>query len=303
MSLPRLALSALLAVAALAQAAPQGQGQKRRPPEFTPPEDLVLEKDVPYGRVGDRELKLDILRPKAAAAGPMPAVIWFHGGGFRSGNKEKDLPKLVPLARKGFLCASVAYRLSGEAPFPAQIEDCKCAVRFLRAKAKGYHVDPERIGAWGFSAGGGLAALVGTSGDVAELEGTGGWQDQSSRVQAACCWAGIFDFPTLGDAVRGHEDVLEAYLGGKLADRKEAAVRASPTTYVTKDDPPFLIARGDKDPKSPEQQSVDFVEALKKAGVDATLHRIPGAGHGGPGFEKEIDEAAAFFTTQLAKKP
>jgi acetyl esterase/lipase len=301
--LPLLLLALFLA--SLAQAAEGHKKRPRRGADFTPPAGVVWEKDVAYGKAGGHDLLLDLLRPETIPETPMPAVVWFHGGGFRAGNKERDLPRLVPLVQAGFVCASVEYRLTGEACFPAQIEDAKCAVRFLRAKAKEYAIDPDHIGTWGFSAGGGLSAQVGTSGDLNELEGTGGWQDQSSRVQAACCWAGLFDYTTMGEAALGHEEVLEAFLGGKLEDRMDVAKRASPLTHVTKDDPPFLVVRGGKDPKIPESQALGFVEALKKAGVDVTYHLLPEAGHGGPGFEKEGAEALAFFQKHLkpAAKP
>ncbi len=295
-------LPLLLLVACLTPLAQAADGHKQRPQrgaDSVPPAGVIWEKDVAYGKAGGHDLTLQILRPETPPATPMPAVVWFHGGGFHAGNSKMDLPKLVPLVQAGFVCASVEYRLTKEGPFPGPIEDSKCAVRFLRAKAKEYQIDPDHIGAWGFSAGGGISAMIGTSSDAKELEGIGGWQDQSSRVQAVCCWAGLFDYPTIGDAVKGHEDALEPFLGGKLEDKMDVAKQASPQTYVSKDDPPFLVVHGEKDPKVPASQGEAFVEALKKAGVDVTYRSLPNAGHGGPGFEKEGEVALAFFEKHL----
>lgn len=306
MNTPRaLALLILALLTSLAEAAPDGERKpRRRMPEFEAPAGLVHEKDVVYGKVGDRELKLDVLRPLQTPDAPMPAVVWIHGGGFKSGRKEHDLPKLVPLAQAGFYCVTVSYRLIDEAPFPAAIQDCKCAVRYLRAKAADLHVDPDRIGAWGFSAGGNVVAMLGTSGDVKALEGDGGWADQSSRVQAVCTWAGIFDFLSLDKkALMGREDQLEGLFGGPIEEHRDLAAQASPLTHVSKDDAAFLVVRGERDPKIPLAQAPAFVDALRRAGVETVFHSLPNAGHGGPGFEKEIDEAVAFFNAKLKPAP
>jgi len=150
--------------------------------------------DVEYGRDGTAPLLMDLALPKADGLDRLPAVIFIHGGGWANGTKEVDraADKLFLLVEGGFVAASINYRLSGEAPFPAAIEDCKCAVRFLRTHAEEYRIDPERIGVWGTSAGGHLAMLLGAS-DPGLWSGDGGWQDQSSRVQAVCSWFGPSD--------------------------------------------------------------------------------------------------------------
>jgi acetyl esterase/lipase len=157
------------------------------------PEVEVLS-DVEYGKGGDVSLKMRVLRPKTLPKQPMPVLVWIHGGGWEDGTpKESGDRHLMRFAQRGYLCATIDYRLSGKAIFPAQIEDCKCAIRFLRSQAKAYHLDPDRIGVWGESAGGHLAALLGTSGGVTELEGSGGHAEFSSRVQAVCDWYGPSD--------------------------------------------------------------------------------------------------------------
>ena len=174
------------------------------------PDNLEFLKDVVYGKVGDRELKLDILRPKQPPAEPMPVVVYIHGGGWAAGNKA-SMPGLCNrLADQGYFCVSVGYRFSQEAVFPAQIEDTKCAIRFLRAHAKEYKINPDRIGVWGHSAGGHLVALLGTAGDAKDLEGTGGWQDQSSRVQCVIDCFGPTDFSVIPKGLEGVKEQMSS---------------------------------------------------------------------------------------------
>jgi acetyl esterase/lipase len=260
----------------------------RAAPAGAPP-DIDLVREVAYGTGGGRPLLLNIVRPKEAPPAPMPAIVWVHGGGWQGGDRNGGLAALVALARHGYFCASIDYRLSQEAVFPAQIQDCKCAVRFLRAKAKEYNLDPNHVGAWGASAGGHLVALLGTSSGVKELEGAGGSAGFSSRVQAVCDWFGPTDLARLeadhpdfkADASRSP---IARLLGGFAQENKEKAAQANPITYVSKDDAPFLIQHGDKDTLVPLSQSELLAEALKKAGVEVTLQTVQGAGHGGPGF-------------------
>lgn len=270
------------------------------------PEDVELVRDVEFGTGGGRPLRLHLLRPKAPPKETMPVVVYVYGGAWRAGSREAGIGPLASLARKGYLGASIEYRLSQEAVFPAQIEDCKCAVRFLRAKAKEYHLDPEQIGVWGPSAGGHLAALLGTSGGVKELEGTGGSPGYSSRVQAVVDWFGPTDFlkmdaagsPMKHDAPDSPESRL---IGGAIQEKREKVARANPITYVSKDDPPFLIMHGDRDPLVPFNQSELLHEALKKAGVEVAFHPVRGAGHGGPGFNTpEVrEQVESFFDRHL----
>jgi acetyl esterase/lipase len=264
--------------------------------------DLI--RDVEFGTGGGRALKLNLLRPKAMPKEPLPVVVFIFGGGWKAGNRGAGIGPLSRLVEKGFIGASIEYRLSQEAHFPAQIEDCKCGVRFLRAKAKDYGIDPNRIGVWGPSAGGHLAALVGTSGGVKDLEGTGGWADQSSRVQAVVDWFGPTDFLQMGRNKIEHDSPgspESQLIGGPIQENKEKAAKANPITYVAKDNPPFLIMHGDKDDLVPLGQSELLEAALQKAGVEATLHVVKGAGHGfrGPELDKMVED---FFVKHLGRK-
>src|SRR5262249_37667916 len=164
-----------------------------------------------------------------------------------------------------YAAASIGYRLSQHAKFPAQIEDCKAALRWLRANAKKYGLDPDRVGVWGASAGGHLVALLGTAADVKEWDGVGGNTDQSSRVQRVCDRFGPSDFMTIaGKSPRADSPVAEL-LGGPVAENKENAAKASPVTHVSKSSAPFLILHGDEDPTVPVAQSEELADALKKA--------------------------------------
>jgi acetyl esterase/lipase len=266
--------------------------QKAAPPL---PEGVELQRDVVYGQGGGRDLKLHILRPKDPPREPMPVLVFIHGGGWRGGHRDVGIPRLAPFATRGYFCATIEYRLSGEAVWPAQIEDCKCAIRSLRAHAKEWNLDPDRIGVWGSSAGGHLVALLGTAGDAKELEGKGGHAEFSSRVQAVCDWFGPTDFPKLfADEPDGKAaGAVTGLIGGPPMDNAAKLKQASPITYVSKDAPPFLIMHGDKDPIVPLSQSEVLHEALKKAGADSTLVVLPGAGHGFAGAD--IDRRVADF--------
>ena len=278
----------------------QGPGPNR------PPDGVTAHQNLAYVDDGHERHLLDLYLPEKSA-GPLPLLIWVHGGGWMNGSKDNCLPLRQGFAQRGFAVASINYRLSSHAIFPAQIEDCKAAIRWLRAHAKEYNLDPGRFGVWGSSAGGHLVALLGTSGDVKTFD-TGANLDQSSRVQAVCDWYGPTDFAvfatTPGYERHGTDSSAEAkLLGGVVAEKKDQAAKASPLTYVTPGDPPFLIMHGDKDGTVPPNQSQLLFDALKKAGVSAHFHTIHGAGHGGPGFAgKEIEDMVAqFFQERLQK--
>jgi acetyl esterase/lipase len=269
--------------------------------------DVLRMSDVEYGRVGNRPLLLDLyqLRDAPAGAKPRPVVIWVHGGAWRAGSKNWLPPSGTMLVRKGFVVASVEYRFTQEAIFPAQINDVKCSVRFLRSHAKQYNIDPERIGAYGASAGGHLVALLGTDADDKSLEGTGGWPGASSRVQAVVDMFGPTDFLTILQQVKtptAQADlVARSFFGGPMDAVHEIAREASPVTHVSADDPPFLVIHGSNDPVVPVAQSEEFVAALKKAGVEARLEVASGYGHGihADKYERMIVD---FFDQHLAKK-
>jgi len=311
----RLIVLLLVAVAGGYRPAVVAQTQRANPPQNeTPreaarpvaPEGVTAHRDLVYLKIGEISLALDVYVPDDAV-GQLPMVVWIHGGGWRKGTKNR-CPALR-LAQRGYVVASVDYRLTDVAIFPAQITDCKAALRWLRAHADRYHIDPNRIGVWGSSAGGHLVALLGTSGDAEKLEGTEGNLVQSSRVQAVCDFFGPTDLlqmdaHALASAPFKHDapDSPEALLlGGAIQEHREQAAMANPLTYVTPDDPPFLIMHGDQDPLVPLHQSQLLRNALSAAGVEATFVVVPGAGHGfnGPEIDREVD---AFFDAQLKER-
>lgn len=302
-------LSVLLAFAAALAFAQQvrqhaARVEARRVP--VPPAGTQARRDLAYVADGHERQKLDLYLPPGAT-NPLPLIIWIHGGAWKAGSKE-NCPALRYLER-GYAVASINYRLSQHAVFPAQIEDCKAAVRWLRAHAKEHRLDPEHFAAWGSSAGGHLVALLGTSGGVKAFE-VGANPEVSSRVQAVVDFFGPSDFTqmskySLPNAPFDHDaaDSPEALLiGGAVQQNQAKAAKASPLTYVSRDDPPFLILHGNKDNIVPYQQSERLRDALKKAGVPVTLKIIEGAGHGFGG--REIDEQVAeFFAQHLKPKP
>lgn len=259
-------------------------GGKKRAPL---PADVRVLRDVEYARVGNRSLKLDLYLP-AANDVPPPLIVWFHGGAWKAGSKSKC--GIAWMTGHGFAVASVDYRLSGEAVFPALVHDCKAAVRWLRAHAVDYGFSGDRIGVAGSSAGGHLAALVGLSADVVELEGDVG-EDAgvSSRVQAVMDLYGMTDLyynATVESARCDQPDCpLFQLLGGRPSQHLDLARQASPVRHVTADDPPVLVLHGTADPSLVRPfQGRFLVDACRRAGVTAAIHLIDGAGHGGPQF-------------------
>ncbi len=224
--------------------------------------------------------------PAAKPEKPLPLIVWIHGGAWRAGSKEAN-----PAARfvdDGYGSASISYRLSQVATFPAQLHDCKAAIRWLRAHAEKYDIDAERVAVWGSSAGGHLVAMVGTSGDVEELEGQLGHPSESSRVQAVVDYFGPTTFTKMDSAGSRmvHDDAKSPeslLVGGAIQEHPDLVRRADPITYVTSDDPPFLIVHGDKDPLVPYNQSELLAAALKEHGVEHTLRTAKGGGHGNGG--------------------
>jgi acetyl esterase/lipase len=243
-------------------------------------------RDLPYVPNAAPRQRLDLYLPAQPGGAPRPLVAWIHGGGWRAGSKS-GCPALglLPL---GYDAASIEYRFSQDAIYPAQIQDCKAAIRWLRAHAAQYGYDPNRIGVWGASAGGHLVAMLGVTGRVSDFD-TGANLDQSSAVQCVVDFYGPADFLRWGNAVPDPSrapagSVIEQLLGGPVATHPALARQASPVYFVTKDAAPFLILHGDHDPLVPLQQSQELQAALQKDGVESTLQVVPGAGHGGAGF-------------------
>jgi len=265
--------------------APAGQKAKpaARPPRI--PDNVVLEADVQYGTAGDRPLLLDILRPKLAGGKRLPVIAFIHGGGWGGGSKEGARGGLLPFVASGnYLGVTIEYRLSGVATWPAQIHDCKAAIRWLRANTKKYNLDPEKIGVWGDSAGGHLVSMLGLTGGVKELEGDCGSPDQSSRVACVVDFYGPSDFLGIaavkGSGGRNAYGPVSKLLGGRVEEKRDLAKAASPLTYASKDAAPLLIVHGTDDKTVPLSQAESLYVALKKAGADVTFVKILGGGHG-----------------------
>ena len=268
----------------------------------SPPTSMRMLRDLVYAKTERSLLTLDLYLPHPLPEGRLPLVVWIHGGGWRSGSKGRT--RAPETLGTGYAVASIDYRLTQEATFPAQIHDCKAAVRWLRAHAEEYGFDPDRIGAWGSSAGGHLAALLGTSGGVETLEGSVGEHlNESSRVQAVCNFFGPTDLLTLLDqpSLLDHASPASPeslLLGGPAAENEALALLGSPISFVDRSDPPFFIAHGDEDPTVPIGQSLDFHSALLAEGVTSELQIVEGAKHGG--FPEEIyEEVKRFFDEQL----
>ncbi|MEZ4707791.1 MAG: alpha/beta hydrolase [Caldilineaceae bacterium] len=257
----------------------------------TPPAGVIAHRDLAYVANGHERQKLDLyLLTESSAA--LPLIIWVHGGAFRVGSKEgnADNPLHFAYVTQGYALASINYRLSQHAIFPAQIEDCKAAVRWLRAHAAEYNLDPNRFAAWGPSAGGHLVAMLGTAGHVTAFE-VGAHLDVSSRVQCVVDYFGPTDFLQMdtqrlpNGMIHNAPDSPESELvGGNIQEHPAKVARANPITYipqdVTADVPPFLIVHGDADPLVPYGQSILLVDALQKVGADVTFYTVKGGGHG-----------------------
>ncbi|NQV28554.1 MAG: serine hydrolase, partial [Rhodopirellula sp.] len=267
-------------------------------------EDTRSHKDIEFASVDGHSLKLDVYLPVAKKP---PLVVWIHGGGWHAGSKA-GCP-VTWLTEHGYAIASISYRLTDRAIFPAQIHDCKAAVRWLRANADKYGYRTDRIAVAGSSAGGHLAALMGTSGDVKELEGNvGGNLDQSSRVDAVVDFYGATDF-VLRSKTQPHRANLEGsvvyrLLGGGADQKVELGKQASAAFHVTPDDPPFLVFHGDNDQTVLLDQSQRIVEVYSKAGLPIALHVLKGSGHGGNEFyqSRQREQMVAFLDQQLRGK-
>jgi len=276
-------------------------------PAAEPRHAVLVERDLVFGKGGATDLKLDLARPKDGS-GPYPGVVCIHGGAWRLGSHRflsmnvraaGGQSIIEQLAARGYVVATVSYRLVPGATFPAQVEDCKAAVRWLRANAEQYHLNPDHIAACGYSAGGHLACLLGVTEKSDGLEGAGGHPEQSSRVQAVIDLFGPTDLTSPDWHPDAEEGVLAPLVGGRLKDKPELFRRASPLCYLSKDRalPPFLIMHGTADPVVSINQSKKLAERLHELGVKYQYVEMKGEGHGwfGTKLAETLDRADGFL--------
>jgi acetyl esterase/lipase/type 1 glutamine amidotransferase len=271
--------------------------------------DITVKKDIVYATVDGFELTLDAAYPKEMS-GNAPAIVHIHGGGWQKG--QKSARYAIQFARNGFVGFSINYRLSGTALFPAGVHDCKTAIRWVRANAKKYNVDPNRIGIVGSSAGGHLVSLLGTSGGDDYLEGDGPHQEFSSRVQSVVNHFGPMDLAHINDSPSNDVWRQEKWLGKSIAEASDEIRRANPMTFIDAQDPPTLTIHGELDTLVTINNGEVFYEALQKAGVETEIVRVKNAGHGyrpipknatvTPG-KQEIDALAMGWFEKTLGKP
>lgn len=266
--------------------------------------------NVPYASTSSAQ-KMDIYIPEGT--GPFPIVVLIHGGAFMMGDKSGEASNAAALVAKGIAAASINYRLSGEAKYPAQIQDCKAAVRFLRANATKYNLNPDKIGSWGASAGGNLSSLLGTTSGVGELEGASlGNSSYSSKVIASVDWFGPINFLTmdaeaaaLGFTIttNSSNSPESKLIGAAVQSVPDLVAKANPATYITSDDAAFFIQAGSLDRNIPYTQSLNFYNAVKTTLGDSkvTYELISGAAHGGAQFTSaaNMTKVTAFFEKYL----
>ncbi len=283
----------------------QPAGQKSKRPQRT--NALIKTKpDIPYAATDNPKQTLTLMLPVKRGTKSLPIVVFIHGGGWQNGNKQSGTRQLARFVESGeYAGVSIGYRLTDEAHWPSQIHDCKAAIRWIRGNAEKYGLDPGHIGAFGTSAGGHLVAMLGTSGDIDELEGRlGEYRKESSRIHCVGNFFGpsalleMSRFPSRidHDAPSSPESKL---VGGPLQKTRSVALSASPITHVSKDDPPMLCIHGTDDQLVPYNQSVILDQALRKAGCDSTLITVKGGGHGGfnsPEIDHRLD---SFFARHL----
>lgn len=288
--------------AGIAAPKPKVPGATVMPPAIL--DSLATQLDVTYARYGDRTLEMDLFRPKDTW-GELPAIVCIHGGGWQKGGRINHRKVAQSLAAKGFVTASISYRLSGEAPFPAQIMDCKTAVRFLRANASRFGIDASNIGAIGHSAGGHLAALLATSAGVVELEGDGGQAEHSSAIQAVVPMGGQTDLLSQrtreisGDEKRGR--IWRQFLSGSQQDQPDIYRLASPLVHLEKTDPPCWLITGENDDVS--TQAAEMRQKLTELQIPNGLTVIKDAPHPFTvkqvWFDEAMTTAGEFFRTHL----
>ena len=259
--------------------------------------------DLVYSRPGSAEMRLDIAYP-IEGEGPFPGIVVLYGGAWRVGNKWGNRGTLAQFARRGYVAISPQYRHCPKDIFPAQVHDVKAAVRWLRAHADEYRVDVDHVGAMGFSAGGHLSLMLGVTGPEDGLEGDIPPDSPSSKVQAVVNYFGPSDL-TATDVPEISVGLVRDFLGARTNDRPDLAAKASPVTYLSKDDAAILTFHGTRDPLVPHNQSTKLADAMSRIGLPGRIELLVGAGHGwtGPEMRRTMDDTYEFFEEHLRPKP
>ena len=273
-----------------------------RAADLAVPENVVFEKEIEFSNPDDQHLMINLAHPKTGD-GSFPAIVCIHGGGFRAGKREGYDKQCMTLAQNGYVAITVTYRLAPRYQFPAAVYDCKAAVRWLRANAAKYKIDPSRIGVTGGSAGGHLAQFLGVTNGIKEFEGEGNL-DQSSDVACVVNYYGPSDFTKSYDKSVDAKDVLPLFFGGDLKTKMAEHVKGSPLTWVSEKSVPTLCIHGTEDKYVAYEQATWLVDKLKANKVEAELLTLQGAGHGFKGDDAKKADAAmlAFFDAHLKKK-
>lgn len=263
--------------------------------------EIDFRQDVEYGKGGDKPLRLNVAVAKSSN-GSRPGLVYIHGGGWAAGNRNQLNDVIKDAARRGYTAVTIGYRFAPQDPFPAQVEDCKCAVRWMRAHADELKLDSKRIGAIGFSAGAHLSMMLGVMDKDDGLEGDGGWPDQSSKVQAVVSYFGPADL--LGEYPEVSQNIIKNFIGGTKDEKREAYRKASPVTYVNAGDAPMLLFQGTVDVLVPYDQAYIMARALTEAKVPGRVELLLGANHGwgGKDIERTQREAYDFFEKYLGEK-
>jgi acetyl esterase/lipase len=303
MNWSRNVLSSLVVLSCgLVATASHAQEKPAAPAPPKPPADVEYVPDIEYGTGGDQKLRLDLAKP-AKLERAVPCILVIHGGAWAGGDRKQHTDLIFKLAQKGYVAATVQYRLCPKHRFPAQVEDVKCAVRYLRAHADEHKINPTLLGAVGFSAGAHLSMMLGTMGKEDGLEGTGGNPDESSQVQCVVAFFGPTDL-TL-DLKPQSIFLVSNFMGTTPEEDKGERKRGSPLSYISQGDAPMLLLQGTKDPLVPHSHAIVMGEAMTKAGVPGRVELLIGAGHGWGDDDllRSWDESLRFFGNHLKPKP